>query len=209
MTEPQRVDFEGAVHYVLGRLARELRPDRFFHSLYHTRDDVVPAVVRLAEMTGLNGDDQLLLVTAAYFHDVGYIERTNGHGHEEASVAIARDSLPRFGYSPDQIEQIAAIIMATRMPQNPHGLLEELMADGDLDSLGRDDFVATGNRLRDELAVDSRVFSDAEWYRYEIAMLQSHHYFTEAARALRNAGKARNLAHMLALLDGASEPESR
>ncbi len=200
----EHVDFEGAKNYALDRLTHELKPDRYYHSLYHTRDDVVPAVKRLAELSGLGEEEQLLLITAAYFHDMGHIYSTNGH--EAISANIAREVLPRFGYSPGQIEQIAGIIMATRMPQSPQTPLEQIMADADLDSLGRDDFIATGNRLRQELAVDGRVFSDEDWYRYEIAMLQGHTYFTEAARSLRDPGKARNLAHLYTLLEEVTSP---
>lgn len=36
-------DFEQAVQYALGRLERELSLKLCYHSLEHTRDDVVPA----------------------------------------------------------------------------------------------------------------------------------------------------------------------
>jgi uncharacterized protein len=49
MTEP---DFEGARTYALMRLAQELPETVTYHSVHHTRDDVVPTVERLALAEG-------------------------------------------------------------------------------------------------------------------------------------------------------------
>ena len=53
-------DYEQAKAYALGRLAGELSPHLTYHSLRHTRDDVLPAAVRLARATGVDGDALLL-----------------------------------------------------------------------------------------------------------------------------------------------------
>lgn len=103
MTEP---DFESARAYALIRLARELPEIVTYHSLQHTRDDVVPAAERLAHAEGVNGEDLLLLRTAAYFHDLGFVVRREGH--ELAGAEIAAQVLPTFGYTPEQIEKSVA-----------------------------------------------------------------------------------------------------
>ena len=41
--------------------------------------------------------------------------------------------------------------MATKFPQDPHNLLEEIICDADLDFLGRTDFYPIGNSLFEEL----------------------------------------------------------
>ena len=43
-------DFKRARQYALERLERELPPTLIYHSLAHTRDDVVPAAERLAAL---------------------------------------------------------------------------------------------------------------------------------------------------------------
>jgi uncharacterized protein len=187
-------DWESANHYILERLERELPPDLFYHSLQHTRDDVLPAAERLSHMSALSSDETLLVRTAALYHDIGFIEQYSQN--EQIAVRIASETLPQFGYSPDQIQRIGAIILATQLPQNPTNLLEEIICDADLDSLGRDDFFTTSHRLRQELQARGNSLSLAEWYRIQLRFLHGHNYFTAAARALRQAGKQQNIEEL-------------
>lgn len=195
-----RPDVVGAIAYALERLARELAPALVYHSLAHTRDEVLPAAERLAALSKMSAESTLLLRTAAGFHDLGYVE---GHReHEAIGVRIARTELPGFGYAPRQIERVGALIMATRIPQAPRGRLAALMADADLDLLGCDNtvFLARNNALRAELAAAGQLFSDIAWYRSQADFLRKHRYFSVAARGLRDAGKALNVALLDELL---------
>ncbi|MBC8075674.1 MAG: phosphohydrolase [Chloroflexales bacterium] len=196
----QQPDLTCAASYALERLARELVPTLRYHSLAHTRDDVVPAAERLAELGGVVGDALLLLRTAAYYHDVGFVQQRAEH--EAASVAIARLALPSCGYSAAHIDTISDMIMATRLPQSPRTLPEQLLADADLDVLGRGDFLKRNQTLRAELAAFGAPLPDNEWYEQQIRFLQSHRYWTPAARDLRDAGKQKNIALLEALLVG-------
>jgi uncharacterized protein len=203
MSNPIKPDFEGAKAYAVKRLEEGLDPALTYHCLAHTKDDIVPAVTRFAELESVTGEDLLMLLTAAWFHDIGFIyQREN---HEDASVKVIHQILPMFGYSFAQIEVMSGIIMATKLPQTPHNLLEEIMADADLDSLGRDDFLEISENLRSELQLFGRTFSDPDWYRFELGFLQSHSYFTRAARQLRNAGKQKNIELMSQLLKQLTE----
>jgi uncharacterized protein len=188
-------DFEGARQYALERLERELPENLHYHSLEHTRDDVAPAVERLAEVEGIEGEALLLLRTAAYFHDIGFIVQYNDH--ESASVQIAREALPHFGYTHGQIEAISHMIMATKLPQSPGNQLEQILADGDLDNLGRDDFETRSEVLRAELETLGITSSDEEWYQRQLDFIQTHRYFTSAARKLRDAKKAQNIQELI------------
>jgi uncharacterized protein len=192
-------DYEGAKQYALERLAREVPPTRFYHSLAHTRNDVLPAAERLARMEGVQGDDMLCLLTAACFHDVGYIDRPDDH--EARSAEIASATLPQFGYSEQQIVLIRDIIMATKLPNNPQTLLEKIIADADMDSLGREDFLSAGLHLRHELEGLGSSTSDVQWYQQQYNFLQQHKYYTEAARQLRGPGKLRNIDAVVKILD--------
>ena len=69
-----QVDWQGVKAYVLGRLENELSPKLTYHGLHHTRDDVLPAAIRLAKLVNLSHADTLLLKTAALFHDTGFME---------------------------------------------------------------------------------------------------------------------------------------
>lgn len=188
------IDLAAAKRYALTRLERELSPHLHYHSVQHTRDDVVPAVQRLAKQVGITGIDLLLLETAAWYHDIGYLFRRDGH--EAAGVEICRRVLPRWGYSADHIEHIANIIMSTRLPQSPQDIHGKILADADLDSLGRTDFLDTSLALRRELAELGITRTDLEWFEGQRYFLASHRYFTSAAHHLRDAGKHENI-HLL------------
>ena len=152
-------------------------------------------VKRLANLEGVDGEDLLILETAACYHDIGFVEQREGH--EQVSIRIAEEVLPDFGYTPEQLNAITGIILATRMPQNPHTRSQAIIADADLDSLGRLDYWERSLLLRDELANFGLPIPMSDWCQRQRIFLTEHHYFTAAARQLRDAQKQRNLAALL------------
>jgi uncharacterized protein len=194
-----KADFERAKHYALDRLARELSPSITYHSLTHTRDDVVPAVERLARQAGFTGDDLVLMLTAAVYHDIGFTQQRDDH--EAVGAKIAAEVLPRFGYSETEIALIRRLILATKWPPNPQDLMEQIMADADVDSLGREDFLERSHALRRELALTLDThYTDEEWFESQLEFLQNHAYFTDAARQTRDEGKQKNIASVRKLI---------
>lgn len=194
-------DSEGAQHYALRRLEADLSPALVYHSVWHTREDIVPATLRMAEAEGIVGTDLLLLRVAAYYHDIGFVVQRDGH--ELAGVRVATEVLPSFGFGPAQIASIASIIMATKLPQSPRDRLGAILADADLDVLGRADFMARNAQLRVELAQFDEAVADARWYTSQLGFLRAHTYFTASARAARCEGKARNARALERLLESA------
>lgn len=197
-------DFERAKSYIFRRLENELALELSYHSLQHTRDDVLPAAIRLGLKTGISEEELLLLATAALYHDSGFIYHY--YDHEDESIAIARATLPEFGYDLGQIRTIAGMIAATRMPQSPTTLLEELICDADLDLLGRDDFWPRNRDLLAEIRLFvNRTVTEKDWLLDQTRFLETHIYFSPAAHALRDRGKWQNLEQMrqaLASLNG-------
>ena len=187
-------DYEAARCYVLERLERELPPNLYYHCLAHTRDEVIPAVEQLSAMENLDDKSRMILRTAALFHDLGYVERIEGH--EAVPASIAQQTLPGFGYTTEQISSICDLIMATRMPRTPQTLLEEILADADLDNLGRVDFMQRSLDLRKEWGTFGRQWTDQEWYVRQLEFLAEHRYFTASARQLRDAQKGRNMQQL-------------
>jgi uncharacterized protein len=193
-------DFDGASRYAFELLERELPAFLTYHSLAHTVNEVLPAAERLAALEGIRGEELILLRTAAAYHDVGYVERHDDH--EAASITILQEVLPAYGYTPEQLAVIRSIVMATRLPQQPRTLIEEILADADLDGLGRDDFFRRNEDLRAELAVVFGPVTDEKWYAAQVEFMVAHHYWTPSERALRDAAKSANLAAVIRLLDG-------
>ena len=184
---------EQAGEFILNKIGNELPGNYYYHNADHTRD-VHAATESIAIAEGIKGEELTLLLTAAYYHDSGYLRTLNEHEAESCRIAI--EYLPGFGYSPEQIEKICGMIKATRIPQTPHNKLEEILADADLDYLGRDDFFDIGDKFYHERGLSDR---DA-WNAIQVKFLEEHHYFTQTALNLRNAKKQENLAKVKALI---------
>ena len=199
------VDYEGARQYAFSLLEHGLITELHYHSAAHTCTDVVLAVERLAKLEGVTGQDLILLKTAACYHDLGFLDvkgttpedNRRREQHEARSVEFAQEILPRFGYNPAQLQVICDMIRATRIPQSPHTLLEKILADADLDSLGREDFWERSFALRKELDCFGMTFTEKEWYIGQLNFQKTHRYFTNAARQLRDAGKERYIKEIL------------
>lgn len=191
-------DFARAQTYALARLARELSPLLCYHSLAHTRDDVLPASRRLAALAGLTGEPLLLLETAALYHDLGFVVQREDH--EAAGIALLAGLLPGFGYTPAHIAAISEMIQATRLPQSPRSPLAEILTDADLDVLGREDYWTRNDDLRAEWAAFGTVSTDVDWYQGQVTFLSEHRYFTPMARRLRDATKQANLDQLGVIL---------
>lgn len=201
MTSGQAVglpDHQGARIYALAYLEEGLALDLLYHSLWHTQKEVAVRAQWLAAQEGLSSEAQLLVATAAYYHDIGFVRRRGDH--ENVSVQITGEILPRFGYTPKQVKLVQGMILTTRLPQNPHNILDAVVADADLDVLGRDDYFVRNHALRTELAASGVTFSDEAWYSQQLRFLQQHHYFTVTARRDRDAKKQENLQQLQALL---------
>lgn len=183
-------NFTQAREYAETRLQRELSPELLYHGVAHTREEVVPAAERLAGMEGLHGISVYLLLTAAWFHDLGYVEQAVHH--ELISARMAAQVLPSLGYDENEVETVRWAILATALPQAPTNLLEEILVDADMDVLGREDFMQRNQDLRRELASLGRKFSDREWYSGQLRFLERHEYFTASARLLRDTQKSSN-----------------
>ncbi len=184
--------FDLAKQYAFGRLERELSPKLVYHGLRHTRDEVVPWAEKLGPMEGLSAEGMDLLRTAAWFHDIGFVE--GPANHELVSIRIAMEVLPGFRYTPGQIEVIRGAILATILPQAAITPVEKILADADLSVLGSPNFLPRSSDLRRERATYGHASTDVEWCQGQLKFLQDHDYFTHSAHALLNAQKDANIA---------------
>jgi uncharacterized protein len=196
-----RPDLDAAINYAYGRLATELATDLSYHDVAHTRDWVVPAALRLAEASGIGGLDLDLVLTAAWFHDIGYVERYVAN--EPIGARVAGEALPMFGYRPEHVRSVQGMILSTAVPQQPEGILEQLVADADLDILARSEMLDQNHRLRDELSRFATPSTDEEWYAGQLHFFDAHHYFTVTAKRMNDATKAQNRAILAKLYQAA------
>lgn len=189
------MQLDDAGNYIINKLNNELPAHLNYHNASHTLD-VYEAAKRLALADGITGNELTLLLTAAYYHDSGFLFKANGH--EEESCHIARETLPGYGYDGPGIDKICGMIMATRLPQSPQNHLEEILADADLDYLGRDDFSFIANQLFLENSFFGTAGDMNEWNRKQVDFMEKHQYFTKTANNLRQAKKDANLGRIKA-----------
>ncbi len=193
------MDYQKAKEFVLPKLEKELKPSLYYHNYQHTLD-VCKSIEALAEYEGINGDDLIILRTAAVYHDTGFIWQYDNN--EPIACEFAKETLPSFGYTKEQIDRVCDLILATQIPQNPQSKMSEILCDADLDYIGRDDFFITALRLHREWSENSTskiTFKD--WYLKQLQFVQKHEYWTEAARKSRGDKKTHNLSQIKELLN--------
>ncbi|WP_296622830.1 HD domain-containing protein [Marivirga sp.] len=187
------MDFKRAKQYALNRLYNELSPDLYYHHVSHTLD-VCKAITEIAKEEGVSEEELILLRTAGYFHDLGFVKQYLNN--EPIAAKIAKEKLPELGYSERQIEIIEQLILATKVPQEPNNHLEKIICDADLDYLGRDDFYEISQSLLKEWQAYGLVESEEEFNYKQVSFFEAHHFFTETAIKNRKPLKDMHLAEL-------------
>jgi predicted metal-dependent HD superfamily phosphohydrolase len=163
-----------------------------YHNLAHTLD-VMEQAVRISVEESILDPRQLLLVKiAALYHDTGFL--FTYRGHEEKSCEIARQDLAGTDLTADEVNTITGMIMATKIPQSPANLMEEIICDADLDYLGRDDYPPISDNLKVEFLSYGIIGVDKDWDPLQIDFFEKHRYFTRSSRTLRAPKKQQYLA---------------
>ena len=197
-TKLQMVRFDDIDELIMTKLERGLPKTLYYHDLKHTID-VCTQVEILGRMEKVTEEEMLLLKTAALFHDSGFV--IGYDDHEFLAIKMAKETLPKFNYTDNQIKIISDLIYATRLPPNPKNLLEQIMCDADLDYLGRPDFIPVSQKLFRELFERNKIKSIEEWNKMQIKFIESHQYFTETARQLRSQNKNEQLQKLKKLMN--------
>jgi len=162
-----------------------------YHNLGHT-ENVVNAAIEIANHYRLSDLDYFVVVTAAWFHDIGYY--TDPSRHEEKGAEEAAAFLKRQGIDETTIQTVGNCIRATKLPQSPTTLLEKIVADADLFHLGTPRFTDTNKAMRKEfIELHNIDISKEEWRIKTVRLLESHHYHTDYAQLLLNDAKAKHL----------------
>ena len=175
---------------ILSRLKDELDSRLGYHNIAHTLDVLEQAEVIAIQEKVTDKHDVLLLKTAAIFHDSGFLFVYKNH--EEKGCEIASESLKNV-FSEEDIKKVCGMIMATKIPQTPNTLLEQIICDADLDYLGRNDFEPISRNLYKEFLTFKIIPKDMIWDHIQIRFFESHHYFTGTSISKRNGEKLKHL----------------
>lgn len=184
---------------VLNKLRQDLPDNLYYHGLHHTLDILKESERIASEENITRNEDLILLKLACLYHDSGFL--VTYKGHEEEGCKIVKEDLPALGFTNRQIEIICGIIMATKIPQTPHNLLEEIICDADLDYLGRDDFFPISNSLFREMKVRGMVTDENDWNIKQVSFFKVHHYFTSTSKRMREKEKQKHLQMIEAMIE--------
>ena len=151
-----------------------------YHDLQHTIE-TVDGCVEIGKGSGITNEDLEILCIAAWFHDTGYM--FNVEEHEEKSSEIALKFLNKNSYPLDRINRVSDCIIATKISITPQNLLESIICDADLISLGRPDYFEKNDLLKLEIERrENKKINELAWLKRSLNFLSSHNYFTEYAR---------------------------
>lgn len=192
-----QVDFAGAEKFILAKLETELPTSLTYHNIDHIHD-VLAAAVRIAQVESIDEGEMALLRIAALYHDSGFIETYKNH--EAQGCTLAKETLPQFGFSNDQLESICSMIMATKIPQTPQNKSDRILCDADLDYLGRSDFYEIGDRLFAEMKERGFIETVREWNLTQKVFLENHRYHTAFGKTQREQQKQKHLAEIITKL---------
>ncbi|TNE68099.1 MAG: HD family phosphohydrolase [Bacteroidetes bacterium] len=169
--------------------------DKFvFHDFEHTVQTVA-AVKSIGEGCQLPSHDLELLQLAMWFHDTGYSEGPKNH--EVRSCHVATEFL-RGKISDEDLEMILDCIRATKVPQSPRNLMEQVICDADLSHLGMKIYWDRTGKLRQEfILTKDLVMSDQDWVDFELNFMLSHEYHTAVAQEMLNKRKAKHIQRLL------------
>jgi polyphosphate kinase len=185
---------EKARLYVRRFFARYMPGHLYFHDLEHTLA-VTRTAVGLGQMIGVPVQDVAILELAALFHDTGYA-RTYA-GHEAESVKIAESYLKKQKLPKAQIDEVAALIIATTYSAQPRTRLEKILRDADSAKAGQADFGEKAEKLRRELSVVRRKkLGGRSWLLENIEYLKAHQFHTPQARSRFEKQKKINLIEL-------------
>lgn len=180
MTENQYHILEEAQKYVSDLILAKVNKSVTFHTLQHTQE-VVAASERMAGYYQLQDDDRFALSLAAWFHDTGY-SSGQAKNHESVSIGLATDFINGQQIGQPVLDKVIGCINATRLPQNPTHLIEQIICDADLFHLGTEDFKEKNRLLRQELNDFGGLdISKKEWREKNVEFLEKHKYFTSYA----------------------------
>ena len=178
-------DFKKAEAFIVSLLKENLSPELLYHNIGHTLD-VLDAALKISESEKISARMKSGSCASPYFFMMQvsymYIKIMRSQGCE-----MAREYLPGFGFTKAQITAICEMIMSTQIPQRPKTRLDRIIADADLDYLGREDVYIIADKLHEEMKLHNQLPDEKKWIPFQIDFLKQHQYFTDYSKGIRES----------------------
>jgi HD superfamily phosphodiesterase len=180
--------------FISNKIDAEIPKDLTYHGLHHILA-VLASCNQYIIRYKIKSKDAYILRTAALVHDIGIIESYSQH--EEKGKEFISKELPSWGYTSNDIKQICGLLDATRLPQKPTNLLEQILCDADLDYIGTSKFYEIGDTLYTEFKARGIVSNYEDWNDLQIRFLSDHKFHTGFAQKNREPKKQQNLRELI------------
>ncbi len=179
------------IHNNVTRKLKEGLPDWLsYHNVHHT-NYVIQQANHIAKQENIFGRDLFLINVSALYHDVGFLIRREEH--EKLGCELAGRELQGSALDPLEIQKVCGMIMATHIPQKPKNILEQIIADADLEYLGTDHFKKYSQKLYTELCHYNPNLSERQWDEIQVSFLSKHSYHTQYCQTYKEPFKQKNL----------------
>jgi predicted metal-dependent HD superfamily phosphohydrolase len=180
-----------AVSEYVRQLYNDLQtPELQYHNLVHT-ERVVQRTYEIAANYKLDEEELFILSAAAWFHDTGHLFG-RAKEHETRSVSIMKEFLITHQVPEKTIASIKGCILATKLPQDPKTLLEQIICDADTFHLGTTEFLNTDKALKKEFELRNNT-NYKNWDQLTLNVLEEHKFHTPFCQRLLNDRKKKNI----------------
>ena len=162
-----------------------------YHTLEHTQN-VVTHAYEIAAHYELSEKELTILCIAAWFHDVGHLY-TSPSLHELKSVELMKEFMQQQKASGDMIEEVEACIMATKLTNEPSGLLQQIIRDADSYHFGTKDFKEINKLVKKENELRGLNTIVMDWDVNTLNSLKAHKFYTTYCIDLLSEGRQKNI----------------
>ena len=187
-----------ASEYIFNLFKEKLSGGYVYHNYKHTIE-TVKGCKKLCETYNLTSRDYEVLMLAAWFHDIGYIESADNH--EETGARLMKEYL-KDRYPLEDIEEIETLILSTKHSTEPDGTLQEILHDADFINLGTDQFDHRAELLKIEWEQTlNKKYSELEWAGIQLKFLIGTTFKTEQAILKYDEQRENNIINQRKLID--------
>lgn len=172
-------------------LRNEIPEGYTYHTLDHTLE-VVKNAIYIGSKENLSEDEMNMLVVAAWFHDVGYVNKYAGH--ETESAAMADKFLEQHDVDKSIRDIVVDCILSTTFPQQAKTKIAEVLCDADFIHLGQSSYFDQARKLyQEQKSAGVAALSKIDFEKESIKVFEQHQYFTNYCRDSLTETKQKNL----------------
>jgi predicted metal-dependent HD superfamily phosphohydrolase len=185
--------------YVTGLYESSGHNNVVYHSIDHTRT-VVDRVNEIAAHYELTEKEIIVLNIAAWFHDTGHLFE-NPALHEVKSVELMKTWLEGKDIYAALADEIAVVILSTRIDARPNTLLEQIIKDADTYHFGTKDFREMDKLMKKEMKQRNLNTIVMDWEKNTLALLENHQFYTEYCKSHLEKRKQKNIQKLREKVD--------